>query len=86
MPDATLRSNLGGAVHAQRQRGIVLLAMRLALAILGVFMMAAADVWQVTRQRERERELLFVGHQYRNAIRSYLLAAPPGGRAATRRA
>jgi type II secretory pathway pseudopilin PulG len=40
--------------------------------------MAAADVWSLSRQREREQELLFVGEQYRQAIERYFLGAPPG--------
>jgi type II secretory pathway pseudopilin PulG len=64
------------------QRGLALLALLLVIALMGIALMAAVDVWQVTRQRERETELLFVGNQYRQAIRSYYLAGPPnGGRA-----
>lgn len=60
-------------------RGIVLLALLLAMALLGIGLMAAVDVWALTRQRERETELLFVGDQYRQAIRRYYVAAPAGG-------
>ena len=60
------------------ERGVVLLALLLALALLGIGLMAAVDVWAVTRQREREQELLFVGDQYRQAIQRYYYAAPPG--------
>ncbi|MEO8311822.1 MAG: type II secretion system protein [Caldimonas sp.] len=59
-------------------RGIVLLAVLVAMALLSIGLMGAVDVWTVSRQRERERELLFVGDQYRQAIRSYYLAAPGG--------
>ena len=67
---------------AQRARGVVLLAFLLALALAGLGALAAMDVWSTTRQHERELELLFVGHQYRAAIRDYYLAGPAGaGRA-----
>lgn len=56
-------------------RGVVLLALLLAIALLGIGLMTAVDVWSLSRQRERERELLFVGDQYRQAIRRYYLAA-----------
>lgn len=59
-------------------RGVVLLALLIALALLGIGLMAAADVWSVSRQREREQELLFAGEQYRQAIQHYYLAAPAG--------
>jgi len=63
---------------ASRARGVVLLALLLALALGGIGLMAAVDVWSVTRQREREQELLFVGDQYRQAIQRYYFAAPSG--------
>lgn len=61
------------------ERGVMLLATLLVLALLGIGLMVGVDVWSVSRQRERERELLFVGDQYRQAIRRYYLVAPPGG-------
>jgi type II secretory pathway pseudopilin PulG len=39
---------------------------------MGLALTAAAKVWTTTEQRERERQLLFVGHEYRNAIGGYL--------------
>lgn len=56
----------------------MLLALLLLLALGSIGLMAAVDVWQITRQREREVELLFAGDQYRQAIRAYYFAAPPG--------
>lgn len=60
----------------RRPHGVVLLAFLLALALAGIGALAAFDVWSVTRQREREQQLLFVGHQYRNAIRAYYFGGP----------
>jgi type II secretory pathway pseudopilin PulG len=60
-------------------RGVVLLTMLLLLALGAIGLMAAADVWSLTRQRDREVQLLFVGDQYRQAIQRYYYAAPPGG-------
>jgi type II secretory pathway pseudopilin PulG len=62
----------------QRMRGVVLLALLMALALGGIALMAGVDVWSLSRQREREQELLFVGHQYRRAIQHYYFSAPPG--------
>jgi type II secretory pathway pseudopilin PulG len=56
----------------------VLLAMLLAVALGGIVMMAAADVWSLSRRHAQEQELLFVGNQYRLAIQRYVLGAPPG--------
>ncbi len=59
-------------------RGLVLLAFLLTLALTGIGLMAATDVWSLSRQRLREQELLFVGDQYRLAIQRYYFGAPPG--------
>lgn len=59
-----------------RARGVMLLALMLALAIGSVAVLAVSDVWAVTRQRELEEELLFVGDQYRLAIERYYHAQP----------
>lgn len=56
----------------------MLLALLLGLALEGIGLMAAVDVWTLTRQREREQQLLFVGDQYRQAIQRYWFAAPAG--------
>jgi type II secretory pathway pseudopilin PulG len=61
------------------QEGVVLLALLLALGLFAIGLMATVDVWSMARQREREKELLFVGDQYRQAIQRYYVAAPRGG-------
>lgn len=63
---------------APRRRGVVLLALLIAMALGGIALMAAVDVWSLARQRAQEQELLFVGDQYRQAIQRYYFAAPPG--------
>jgi len=64
--------------YSPGQAGVMLLALLLMLMLASIAVMAAADVWRTTRQREDERELLFVGEQYRQAIRRYYFAAPRG--------
>jgi type II secretory pathway pseudopilin PulG len=39
---------------------------------MGLFLTVAARVWSTTEQREREKQLLFVGHAYRSAIGAYV--------------
>lgn len=63
-------------------RGVVLLALLLAIAFMGVLALKGADTWATTLRHERETELLFVGDQYRAAIRRYYYATPPGQRRA----
>ena len=53
------------------QRGFTYLAMLLAVAVIGIGLAAAGQVWSTAVQREKEQELLFVGNQYRRAIKLY---------------
>lgn len=61
-----------------KSRGFMLLALLIVLALGGITLMAAVDVWTLQRQREREQQLLFVGDAYRQAIRRYYFGAPAG--------
>jgi len=54
-----------------RQAGFTYLALLFAVAVAGVALAASGALWSVELQREREAELLFVGNQFRLAIRSY---------------
>lgn len=63
---------------ARRANGVVLLVLLIALALGGIALMAAVDVWSLARQRAQEQELLFVGNQYRQAIQRYYFGAPAG--------
>jgi len=57
----------------RRGRGLVLLALLIALLLISIAMEGALDFWALQRQRQLEEELLFVGNQYRQAIQSYYL-------------
>lgn len=59
-----------------RQGGFTYLALLFAVAVLGVVLAGAGVLWSVERQREREQELLFIGNQFRTAIRSYYEQSP----------
>lgn len=58
-------------VRASRQQGFTYLGLLFAVVIIGLTLTVAAHVWQTTVKREREAELLWVGHAYRMAIASY---------------
>ena len=53
--------------------GFTYLALMLVIAVMGVLLGAATEVWHTAMQREKERELLFVGNQFRIAIGMYYL-------------
>jgi hypothetical protein len=43
----------------------------IAVAMLGLGLLAGAEVYSTLVRREKERELLFIGNQFREAIRRY---------------
>lgn len=61
---------------ARKQGGMTYLGVLLAVAILGTAQAATGIVWRTARQHENERELLFVGKQYRRAIERYYQQTP----------
>lgn len=56
-----------------RQAGFTYIGLLVAVVVMGVLLTAVARVWEVTAQRERETQLLYVGHAFRNAIARYYL-------------
>jgi type II secretory pathway pseudopilin PulG len=55
----------------KRERGVAYLALLIVIAVIGVGLAAVSTLWQEASQREKERELLFVGEQFRRAIQQY---------------
>ena len=58
------------APHSQ-QHGFTYLGLLLAVVVMGLMLTVVGKVWSTTEQRERETQLLFAGHQFRNAIAAY---------------
>lgn len=58
------------------ERGFTYIALLIAVALLGVGLVAGSEVWSQSRQREKERELLFIGNQFRQAIALYYQRTP----------
>jgi type II secretory pathway pseudopilin PulG len=54
-----------------RQRGFTYIGLLVAVVIMGLMLTVVSRVWTTTEQREREAQLLFIGHAYRMAIASY---------------
>lgn len=61
---------------AASSAGLVLLALLVFIALSSFTALVVAETWALTRQREREAELLFVGEQYRRALESYWRMSP----------
>ncbi|UVM53581.1 type II secretion system GspH family protein [Pseudomonas sp. B21-012] len=58
------------------QAGFTYLGVLLLIAVTGMALAATVTLWSTVAQRERERELLWVGGQYAQALRSYFRASP----------
>jgi type II secretory pathway pseudopilin PulG len=58
------------------QEGLTYLALLFAIAVMGVALALAGIVWHTAQQREKERELLFIGTQFRQALASYYHGSP----------
>lgn len=54
-----------------RAAGFTYIGVLVLVAMMGVALAGAGQVWQTQLRRERERELLFVGQQFRAALNRY---------------
>ena len=61
---------------ASRNLGFTFFALLLWVAVIGIALAALGQIWSTASQRERERELLFVGAQFRGAIGRYFEQSP----------
>lgn len=61
---------------ASTQLGFTYLGVLFAIFLMSVAMGGAAQVWHTAQKREKERELLFVGNQFRLAIANYYNKSP----------
>ena len=57
--------------HGTRSMGFTYIGVLAAVVIMGIVLGAAMEIWHTAMQREKERELLFVGNQFRQAIGLY---------------
>lgn len=62
------------------QQGLTYLALIFAVAILSLASAAASELWSTAQRRDKERELLIVGNQFRQAIGRYYEASPGGAK------
>lgn len=68
---------MGRLMNSKRhQDGFTYMAMLFAVAISGVMLAAGSIVWSQQVQRERERELLLIGKEFRRAIGLYYERTP----------
>ena len=62
-----------GGRSIRSQEGFTYIGVLLAIALIGTQLALAGVVWSFAQTRQKERELLFVGGQFRTAISQYYL-------------
>jgi len=72
----TRRAEPDAPVPGFLQRGFTYLGMLLIVALMGTGLVAFGELYSHAALREKERELLFVGEQFRDAIASYYNKSP----------
>lgn len=64
----------------RRQGGFTYIGLLLFIAIMGVVLAGTGVLYRTQAQREKEKELLFVGDQFRRAIKLFYEKSPGGGK------
>jgi len=80
-PKVQLRSAPGSknqALTPISERGFTYLGVMIIVMVMGMGLAAFGTIYSQTAQRDKEAELLFVGEQFREAIKSYYLKGPGG--------
>lgn len=62
--------------RVNRMGGFTYYALLIIVAVIGVTLAAAGEVWHLAQKREKEQELLFAGNQFRQALNSYYENSP----------
>jgi type II secretory pathway pseudopilin PulG len=62
--------------HRAQQTGFTYLGILIAVAVVGIGLTAASEVWVATSSRQKMTALDWAGQQYIQAIRSYYQASP----------
>jgi len=61
---------------SNRERGFTYMGLLMAIAIIGIGLTAASEVWVTTARRQKMAELEWVGAQFQQAIGSYYESSP----------
>jgi len=70
----------GGQPGRRRARGFSYIGVLILVAMMGIALAAAGEIWHTASKREKEQELLFVGDQYRRALAQFAAQTPGNAR------
>jgi type II secretory pathway pseudopilin PulG len=62
--------------RSREQGGFTYLWVLMAIAVIGIGLLAASDMWVTTARREKTQELEWIGSQFIQAIGSYYQSSP----------
>ena len=74
MEHPSLRGERPRTPRVSYSGGFTYIGLLIAITILGIMLSAAGTMWSIASRREKEVELLFIGHEFRNAIQRYYAA------------
>ena len=67
---------VGRQPERRRARGFSYIGLLILVAVMGIALAAAGEIWHTALKREKEQELLFVGGQFRRAIEQFYRNTP----------
>jgi type II secretory pathway pseudopilin PulG len=74
--ELAMRIGNNGLKYNTHSLGFTYIGLMIMIAISGIALAGVGIVWHQDLQREREKELIFIGEEYRNAIGSYYENSP----------
>lgn len=81
---STVRNSRTGEAGT-RAGGFTYIGVLVLVAVMAASLAGSGQIWRTLQTREKERELLFIGHQFRLALDRYAKATPGKGRRAPMR-
>lgn len=73
--EKTVFSQMGRAYVARSAGGFTYIGVLVLVALVGLVLAAAGQIWHTLQQREKEQELLFIGNEFRVALTRYAQGA-----------
>lgn len=74
--DRTARRGARGPARPAAQGGFTYLGVLFLVVLLGLGLSGAGQLWSISSQRAKEKELLWVGQQYARALKAYHARSP----------
>lgn len=64
------------SINHDKTAGFTYLGLLFIIVLLGITLALAGTLYSFAQQREKERQLIFIGNQFKQAILNYYLASP----------